>query len=68
MYDPMYDKVYQATHPDMMDGASNQQLRDRYLIEGLFAPGKISLNYSHHERMIFGGVTPTDAALTLPTH
>jgi 4-deoxy-L-threo-5-hexosulose-uronate ketol-isomerase len=68
MYDPMYDKVYQATHPDMMDGASNQQLRDRYLIEGLFVPGKISLNYSHHERMVFGGVTPTEAALSLPTH
>ena len=31
MYDPMYDKVYQAAHPDMMDGAANQQLRDRYL-------------------------------------
>ena len=46
MYDKMYDKVYQATHPDMMDGATNQQLRDRYLVEGLFVPGKISLNLS----------------------
>ncbi|WP_425984795.1 5-dehydro-4-deoxy-D-glucuronate isomerase [Brevundimonas sp. TWP1-2-1b1] len=64
----MYDKVYQATHPDMMDGATNQQLRDRYLIEGLFVPGKISLNYSHHERMIIGGATPAQTALTLPTH
>lgn len=68
MYDPMYDKVYQATHPDMMDGATNQQLRDRYLISGLFQPGRISLNYSHHERMIMGGATPTDGALTLPQH
>ena len=68
MYDPMYDKVYQATHPDMMDGAANQQLRDRYLIEGLFVPGKISLNYSHHERMIIGGATPAETALSLPTH
>ncbi len=68
MYDPMYDKVYQATHPDMMDGASNQQLRDRYLIEGLFVSGKISLNYSHHERMIIGGATPAETALSLPTH
>lgn len=67
MYDPMYDKVYQATHPDMMDGASNQQLRDRYLIENLFVPGRISLNYSHHERMIIGGATPAETALSLPT-
>ncbi|WP_292024383.1 MULTISPECIES: 5-dehydro-4-deoxy-D-glucuronate isomerase [unclassified Brevundimonas] len=64
----MYDKVYQATHPDMMDGAANQQLRDRYLVEGLFVPGKISLNYSHHERMIIGGATPAETALSLPTH
>ncbi|QIF83020.1 5-dehydro-4-deoxy-D-glucuronate isomerase [Brevundimonas sp. 'scallop'] len=64
----MYDKVYQATHPDMMDGASNQQLRDRYLIENLFVPGRISLNYSHHERMIIGGATPAETALSLPTH
>ncbi len=68
MYDPMYDKIYQATHPDMMDGASNQQLRDRYLVQGLFAPGKLSLNYSHNERMIIGGATPVGQTLVLPTH
>ena len=68
MYDKMYDKVYQATHPDMMDGATNQQLRDRYLVEGLFVPGKISLNYSHNERMIIGGATPAEGALGLPSH
>ncbi|WP_404419728.1 5-dehydro-4-deoxy-D-glucuronate isomerase [Brevundimonas vesicularis] len=64
----MYDKVYQATHPDMMDGASNQQLRDRYLIQDLFVSGRIKLNYSHHERMIIGGATPAETALSLPTH
>ncbi|WP_307513172.1 5-dehydro-4-deoxy-D-glucuronate isomerase [Brevundimonas vesicularis] len=64
----MYDKVYQATHPDMMDRASNQQLRDRYLIQDLFVSGRISLNYSHHERMIIGGATPAETALSLPTH
>ncbi|HAD84427.1 MAG: 5-dehydro-4-deoxy-D-glucuronate isomerase [Brevundimonas sp.] len=64
----MYDKVYHATHPDMMEGASNEQLRDRYLVGGLFQAGRISLNYSHNERMIIGGAMPTDAALSLPTH
>lgn len=64
----MYDKVYHATHPDMMDGASNDQLRDRYLVSGLFQTGRISLNYSHNERMIIGGATPTDAPLSLPNH
>ena len=31
----MYAKVYHSTHPDMMDGATNDQLRDRYLVSGL---------------------------------
>ncbi|WP_287105102.1 5-dehydro-4-deoxy-D-glucuronate isomerase [Brevundimonas sp.] len=64
----MYDKVYQATHPDMVDGATNEQLRDRYLVSGLFQRGRISLNYSHHERLIIGGAVPTDAPLALPRH
>ena len=64
----MYDKVYHATHPDMMVGATNQQLRDRYLVSGLFAPGTINLNYSHNERMVIGGATPTGGTLSLPTH
>jgi 4-deoxy-L-threo-5-hexosulose-uronate ketol-isomerase len=68
MYDKMYDKVYQATHPDMVDGATNEQLRDRYLVSRLFQPGRISLNYSHHERLIIGGAVPTDAPLALPRH
>lgn len=68
MYDKMYDKVYQATRPDMVDGATNEQLRDRYLVSGLFQRGRISLNYSHHERLIIGGAVPTDAPLALPRH
>ena len=68
MPDPIYDKVFQATHPDMMASASNGQLRDRYLVTGLFAVGKVNLNYSHNERMVIGGAAPTDAPLNLPTH
>ena len=68
MSDPMYDKIYQATHPDMMEGATNQQLRHRYLVGGLFTPGKVSLNYSHNERMVLGGAMPVDGALGLPNH
>lgn len=64
----MYDKVYQATHPDMMDGASNQQLRDRYLVDGLFVSGAVSLNYTHNERMVIGGAAPVDGVLALPSH
>lgn len=41
----MYRKAVQATHPDMMQGASAQALRDRYLLSGLFVPGAVTLDY-----------------------
>lgn len=62
----MYAKTYHATHPDMMAGVSNDQLRDRYLVEGMFQPGALVLNYTHYERFVVGGATPNGGVLTLP--
>lgn len=62
----MFRKTYQATHPDMMDGADNDALRQRYLMTGLFAPGEVTLDYSHNERFVIGGAAPTDTPVALP--
>lgn len=62
----MFKKTYHATHPDMMAGASNQQLRDRYLVEGLFAENAIALNYAHYERFVIGGAMPASQPVRLP--
>ena len=62
----MFAKTYYATHPEMMDGASNQDLRDRYLVSGLFRAGEIVLTYSHGERFIIGGAVPGTEPLALP--
>ncbi len=62
----MFKKTYHATHPDMMAGASNQQLRDRYLVEGLFAPDALALNYAHYERFVIGGAFAKSQAVKLP--
>jgi 4-deoxy-L-threo-5-hexosulose-uronate ketol-isomerase len=62
----MFKKTFQATHPDMMPGASNDALRDRYLVGELFVPGEVNLNYSHNERFIIGGAAPTVGPLKLP--
>jgi 4-deoxy-L-threo-5-hexosulose-uronate ketol-isomerase len=62
----MYQKTYHATHPDMMAGASNDQLRDRYLMSNLFAADELRLNYSHNERFVIGGAAPVKQALALP--
>jgi 4-deoxy-L-threo-5-hexosulose-uronate ketol-isomerase len=62
----MFTKTYQGTHPEMMDAARNEQLRDRYLVAELFAAGRIVLNYSHNERFVIGGAAPVHEALVLP--
>jgi 4-deoxy-L-threo-5-hexosulose-uronate ketol-isomerase len=62
----MFQKTLHATHPDMMANASNEQLRERYLISGLFEPGRIALNYCHNERFVIGGAAPLDKPLALP--
>jgi 4-deoxy-L-threo-5-hexosulose-uronate ketol-isomerase len=62
----MFAKTYQATHPDMMASVATRELRDRYLVAGLFAPDEIALHYSHNERFIVGGVAPVATAVKLP--
>jgi 4-deoxy-L-threo-5-hexosulose-uronate ketol-isomerase len=62
----MFRHTYQATHPDMMEGADNQALRERYLITDIFAADGISLNYSHNERLVVGGAAPVTKPVRLP--
>jgi len=62
----MYKRTLQATHPEMMRGADNIALRDRYLISDLFEPAAVNLTYVHAERFVIGGAMPVDSALSLP--
>ena len=62
----MYRKTYQATHPDMMQSVSNEELRERYLVTGLFREGEVVLNYSHNDRIVIGGALPGSGAVSLP--
>lgn len=62
----MFCKTYHATHPDMMECVSNEELRDRYLVTGMFKDGEVNLNYSHNERFIIGGAVPGAQPLPLP--
>ena len=61
----MYCKTYHATHPDMMENVSNEQLRARYLIEDIFAAEQVRLNYTHYERIVVGGAAPVQQVIEL---
>jgi 4-deoxy-L-threo-5-hexosulose-uronate ketol-isomerase len=62
----MFERNYYATHPDMMECVSNDELRDRYLIQGLFREGEVVLNYTHADRFVIGGVLVGSSDLRLP--
>ncbi|WIY52154.1 5-dehydro-4-deoxy-D-glucuronate isomerase [Devosia sp. YIM 151766] len=56
-----------AVDPVTAAGMDTRALRENFLIDELFAPGAISLTYTHYDRMIVGGAAPTDRALPLET-
>jgi 4-deoxy-L-threo-5-hexosulose-uronate ketol-isomerase len=62
----MFDRNYYATHPDMMECVSNEELRDRYLVKNLFREGEVVLNYTHADRFVIGGVQVGAAEVRLP--
>lgn len=54
-------------HPSDSKSYDTKTLRERYLVEDIFVKDLISLTYSHHDRIIFGGAYPVDQQLLLPT-
>src|ERR1044072_7576337 len=66
MEDEMFRKTYYATHPGSVDGASNEELRDRYHIPELFAEGELRPNYLHYERFVIGRASATSSPVSLP--
>jgi len=62
----MFERYYYATHPDMMECVSNEELRERYLVQNLFRQGEVVLNYTHADRLVIGGVQVGATDVRLP--
>ena len=54
-----------AIDPDAAALMGTDELRQNFLIEELFVPGRVKLTYSHYDRMIVGGAMPADGPLAL---
>ncbi len=57
--------VRYANHPMDSMHYTTEELREHYLVNKVFAPGEINLVYSHQDRIIAGGICPTDKPLAL---
>ena len=59
--------IREASHPNEFKAYSTDRIRQEFLIQDMFVPGKIKLTYSLYDRMIAGGICP-DRALALEPH
>ena len=58
-------KLHYSASPDTTSRMSTEQLRDTYMIQGIFQPGQIVAHYTDLDRMIVAGVQPAGAPLKL---
>ena len=54
-----------AIHPNHARGMGTMELRQQFLVEGLFADGEIRLTYTHYDRFVVGAAVPGGASLVL---
>jgi 4-deoxy-L-threo-5-hexosulose-uronate ketol-isomerase len=62
----MFKRNYYATHADMLECVSNEELREHYLVQDLFREGQVVLNHTHADRLVIGGVFAGSANERLP--
>lgn len=58
-------QIREYLNSEYSKGLDTEGLRSNFLITDIFVPGKITMTYSHVDRMIAGGITPTDEPLVL---
>ncbi len=64
----IHDAIRRMPRPQDLVGMSTQELRDTFLVSNLFKPGEINAIFTDLDRMVVGGVMPTDKGIELPNH
>ncbi|HTR43801.1 MAG TPA: 5-dehydro-4-deoxy-D-glucuronate isomerase [Pseudomonadales bacterium] len=60
--------IRRMPRPCDVPGMSTQELRETFLIEGIFSPGQITGTFTDLDRLVAGGAMPTDKPIELPNH
>lgn len=60
-------KLLQMADPVRYARMTSEELRETFLLQDLFTPGKIDLTYVDLDRTVIGSAVPTTGALTLET-
>jgi 4-deoxy-L-threo-5-hexosulose-uronate ketol-isomerase len=59
-------KLHYFPLPKDANTLSTEQLRETFLVVGLFQPGQITAHYTDLDRMIIGGVLPASTPIVMP--
>jgi len=60
--------ILRTPHPRDVIGLSTQDLRDTFQVQHLFVPGELVAHFTDLDRLVVGGVMPTQEAIELPNH
>jgi 4-deoxy-L-threo-5-hexosulose-uronate ketol-isomerase len=60
--------IRRMPRPQDVAGMTTQELRDTFLLTGLFAPGQLTGTFTDLDRLVVGGVMPAGKAVELPNH
>ncbi len=60
-------RTIHQVHPSDFASYNTQQIRDKFLLDGLVSPGKLECTYTHYDRMIIGAAYPSGQSLELAT-
>jgi 4-deoxy-L-threo-5-hexosulose-uronate ketol-isomerase len=61
----MTDRMHYLPSPEAARRMDTAELRDRFLVDGLFQPGRVTLRFVDLDRGVLGGAVPTDEPLRL---
>src|SRR5689334_3127275 len=60
--------IHRLPRPSEVARMTTAELRDAFLLPGLFVPGQLSLRFTDLDRLVAGGVVPGGAPIELPNH
>jgi 4-deoxy-L-threo-5-hexosulose-uronate ketol-isomerase len=62
------DSIRRMPRPQDVARMTTEELRDTFLLTGLFLPGQLTLQFTDLDRFVVGGAMPTTAPLALENH
>lgn len=60
--------IRRLPRPCDVSGMSTQELRETFHLGNIFTPGQITGTFTDLDRLVVGGVMPTDKSIELPNH